>query len=134
MNRLSTIFLLFLTGIFSTGIGAQPGPVPDNQWLLKDYRPVVPVQICDNPRLVSLAEFDVTKEECLAQFDRLFVKCTAELPNVRLPAEFANREEQVAAVSLLYECISVHYIGDAMLEDFNRRYPPEPSSDDGSGD
>jgi hypothetical protein len=134
MNRLSTIFLLFLMGIFSTGTGAQPGPVPDNQWLLKDYRPVIPVQICDNPRLVSLAEFDVTKEECLAQFDRLFVKCTTELPNVRLPAEFANKEEQGAAVSLLYECISVHFIGDAMLEDFNRRYPPESSSDDGSGD
>jgi len=134
MNRLSQITLLLATGIGADGIGAQESRGPSNQWLLESYRPVVGVQLCENPSVESRADFDGTTEECKAEFDRLFVKCTTELPNVRLASEFKDREEQVAAVALLYECVSSHYIGGATLKEFNRRYPPESQTDPESGD
>jgi len=117
--------LLILTGIVLTGIRAQPGPTPDNQWLLEDYRPVLPAQFCENPRIVSRSSFDGTMEECIVEFERLFDKCVNESPNVRLRAEFRNKEEQAWSVSFLYECMSSHYIGGATLEEFNLKYPVE---------
>jgi len=129
MNKLSQFALLLATGIGAAGISAQESRGPSNQWLLESYRPVVGVQLCENPSVESRVAFDGTTEECKTELDRLFVKCTTELPNVRLPPEFKNKEEQVAAIALLYECVSSHYIGGATLEEFNRRYPLESQAD-----
>ena len=113
MYRFLQTTLLLVTGIGAAEIGAQEGNTPTDQWMLKSYRPVVGVQLCENPSVESRADFDGTTEECKAEFDRLFVKCTTELPNVRLPAKFRNKAEQGAAVTLLYQCVMSHYIGGA---------------------
>lgn len=126
--------LLWCAGMVFTRSVAQPGPVPENPWLLQDYRPVLAVQFCDNPRLVSRSAFDGTMEECRAEFERLFDKCINDVPGVRLPVEFRNKKEQAAAVTLLYECMSSHYMGGATLEEFNRRHPAEPLSETGSAE
>ncbi len=134
MKKLLKIGLLLVIGIGVDGIGAQDGNIPTDPWRLAAYRPVVGVQFCENPVLTRSMPFDGTTEECKAEFDRLFVKCTTELPNVRLPSKFNNREEQGAAIALLYECISSHYIGGASLEEFNSRHVPQPQSDNTSSD
>lgn len=114
-----------IAGIGSAAICAQEGRTPMNQWLLESYRPVVGVQFCETPSILPPDSFDGTTEMCKAEFDRLFVKCTTELPNVSLPAEFRNREEQGAAITLLYECMSAYYFGGAALDEFERRHPVE---------
>lgn len=134
MHRRLQIALLAVTFIGATGIGAQQDRTPSNPWLLESYRPVVGVQFCDPPHILSLEAFDGTPEECKAEFDRLFVKCTTELPNVKLPAKFRTKGEQGAAITLLYECMASHYIGGDTLDEFNRRYPPAPPADTESGD
>ena len=134
MYRILKTALLLVTGIGTAEIGAQEGGTPTNQWSLESYRSVVGFQLCENPSVESRAEFDGTTEECKAEFDRLFVKCTTELPNVRLPAKFRNKGEQGAAVTLLYECVMSHYIGGTTLEEFNRRYPLGPLPENEFGD
>jgi hypothetical protein len=129
------VALLFFTGIGSTWIWGQDSRTPTSPWLLESYRPVVGVQFCETPSIAPPDAFDGDVEVCKAEFDRLFIKCTTELPNVSLPAEFRDREEQGAAITLLYDCISAYYFGGAALEKFERRYPvEEPAGAAASGD
>jgi hypothetical protein len=130
MKRIARITLLLMSGVVSAGISAQVQRTPENPWLLESYRPVVAVQLCGNPGIVS---FDGTLEECKSEFDRLFVKCTTVVPNVRLPAEFTSKQEQVEGLTLIYQCVLAHHHGGATLEEFNRRYPLDPATDSGPG-
>jgi len=91
---------------------------------------MIGVQLCDSPRAPFRNAFDGTTEECKIEVDRLFIKCTTEVPNVSLPATLMNMDEQTAAGVLLYECVSSHYVGGVTLEEFNRRYPLATTSDD----
>lgn len=61
--------------------------------------------------------------------DRLFIKCTTEVPNVSLPAMLMSMDDARAAGIVIYECVSSYYMGGATLEEFNRRYPPESTAE-----
>ena len=128
VKRLLNFILLLVTTFIAIGIGAQDRRTPTDPWQLESYRPVIGVQFCENPVLTRSMPFDGTTEECKAEFDRLFVKCTTDLPYVNLPSEFRNKGEQAAGVTLLFECISSHYIGGDTLKEFESSNPPLEAS------
>jgi hypothetical protein len=125
VNGLRKFIALLATGLVAGGSNAQGGGTQTDAWL-ESSRPLIGMQLCEDPRAPFRVAFDGTTEECKAEVERLFVKCTTDVPNVRLPPILETVEDVKAAGVLIYECVASYYVGGTTLAEFNRRYPLEP--------